>query len=548
MRILAWVGALLLLLPTVTVGFTQGQPPLVVFVEDNAYGVASVTDNGPDGLTKLAAMFQSLGARTTFVRLRDPLPEEAKVIVLVRPRRSLPGNYLAHLWVQVEKGASLLLALDPPGQFGSPDAQNGGLDRLLTWDYGITLLNGLIAEPWSTLTSITSLNGSILSADADPISNPITDPLLRYGVPVVMWGARPLSAELLGVEGSAFPLLDTTGFAETDTRVFSRTNPDPLVANIGRDPQGTLVVGAASENATTTARVAVLGDSEMVENGYGFAGTPALYPGDVILAQRLAGWLLKLPEETWALLPSGFTWIQLDGSGADWSSQAPITPNPQSDTTLLPFSIAQVRAFRNQSDLYLLVETRGTPSNDARLDLHFDTNVDGTPDVNVIVDADRVFIRSGDGAETPIADAAMAVGEGLEVRLPLRVTGIGSRIPGLCLTSRQELLVPVSDCLDQPIAVRAFAEQDPSGLRLLGGLAVSISSTDVSVVNLRSGPSTSASVRTTARVGELFSAIGRNQAGDWILVQNARVQGWIAASLAAANGDLQALPVVEQGA
>ena len=127
---------------TATGGLMQEGPPLVVFVEDRAYGLASTTDVGLNGLSTLAKIFRDLGARVIYTSLQEDLPVDARVIVLVRPRRALSGDFLARLWIQLEKGSNLLLTLDPPGYRGTnSDAQNGGLSRLLSWEYGVSLLN-----------------------------------------------------------------------------------------------------------------------------------------------------------------------------------------------------------------------------------------------------------------------------------------------------------------------------------------------------------------------------------------------------------------------
>ncbi len=108
------VGALSFGAPSLAQG--QALSPLVVFIEEpKSLITASVTDNGPDGLTRLAEVFQRLGARTKWVRLRDTLPEDTSVVVLVRPRRTLTPADLAWVWQRVGAGNSLLVALDPQG-------------------------------------------------------------------------------------------------------------------------------------------------------------------------------------------------------------------------------------------------------------------------------------------------------------------------------------------------------------------------------------------------------------------------------------------------
>jgi hypothetical protein len=50
------------------------QAPLVVFIDDNRLQASAVSDSGADGLTRLADLFRSLGARTQLARLNQGFP------------------------------------------------------------------------------------------------------------------------------------------------------------------------------------------------------------------------------------------------------------------------------------------------------------------------------------------------------------------------------------------------------------------------------------------------------------------------------------------
>ena len=212
MRVLK-VLCLLLLLVLVAPGYAQDQTaqlPLVVFIEEpRDLQMASVTDNGPDGLTRLADIFRSLGARTEWKRLRDPLPDDTKVVVLVRPRRPLSSQYLARLWRATGNGGSLLVALEPQGYLGTnTEAPGKGLDKLITLDDGISLMNGILIEPWFTNKSFNDLFSTFSLGFSDPVPNLITDPLRTFELPVALWGARTLSVEPFGVDSAAWALAD----------------------------------------------------------------------------------------------------------------------------------------------------------------------------------------------------------------------------------------------------------------------------------------------------------------------------------------------------
>ena len=103
-----------LILP-VRAGYAQESQPVVVFIEDTQLRTASLLDPGPDGVTELEAIFKSLGARTIWLKLDEPLPADAQIVVLIRPLSNLPATSLARIWRHMASGGHLFLALDPSG-------------------------------------------------------------------------------------------------------------------------------------------------------------------------------------------------------------------------------------------------------------------------------------------------------------------------------------------------------------------------------------------------------------------------------------------------
>lgn len=510
----------------------QQEAPLVVFIEGTDLGTASINNQGRDGLSIFARAFEDLGATTRVVDPGEPIPAEARLVVLVRPRQPLSTVYLAHLWAAVERGSSLLLALDPPGHAGNnSDAPNSGISRLLTWDYGISLQNGLVIKPWFAPSVVSTLEGSMIEAQPSVIPHPIIEPLVRYEIPVRMWGARPLTTEFLGAMGGSVPLLTSVGYAETTATSLRQNDPTPLVLNYGTDPNGILTLAAAAEYATG-ARATVLGDSELLQNGYGMAGSPRANPGNVLFAQRLAAWLLGMPEDSLPP-PDNFTWLEIDGTSRDWTDAAAPTVNPTNDTSVPALNIRQARAFRDQDYLYVLVDTQDIPDPNAQLYLGFS-------DVTLRATTRRVAVQGTGGTEFIIPDARMAVSEALEIRLPLRIVGESRAIASLCLSSTADLTV--MDCMDSPVTVAVADTRSPSDLLLPENLRVTVNSTGGA--NWRTGPNLNTPSMVLLRYGRVLAANGRSAAGDWIRVQTARSTGWIAEFLLDANGNLQALPVV----
>lgn len=554
MRILQWVMAGMMLVALLATGTGVGRAqtggrPLVVIVEGRRpLNTAAMTNVGPAGISQLADVFRGLGARVQFARLDAPLPEEARVVVIARPLRSMPLLQVVYLWQYLERGGNLLLALDPEEFFldGSnvrPRFNRGGLAPLIEQDFGITVGNTFLAEPLASADSIEALEGTYGLTFAELEGEPITAPLARYGVPVWVWGARSVAVDPLGVGSQAVPLLATgTAYGETDSGVF-RTSSAPAVAalefNAGLDvPASLLTVGARALSMPSGARIVVLGDSELLQNGYGLVrdGTGPRHPGNLLFVQRTAAWLLGLPEESWPGLPAGWTWLALDGDPADWEGRGLRSASDGEDVAAAGHDLTEAVAFADDRYLYVLLRTRGAPSAPvwAELALPGGRTLRAGPDGAVVTEAD--------GTRTLVPDAALAVGAALELRVPLRVAGLVRTLAGVCLgAAASEDARPV-DCLETSLAVSAAQTRAPFDHALAGQPLVTAHAANG--VNLRAGPGLSAAILTRLNTGATLAALGRSADGQWIRVQDARYAGWMAAYLLTPNADLSRLPVL----
>lgn len=560
LRSLTTLGVVLLLIaPLVPARAQESLPPLVVFIEDQQLQTSSVMDPGPDGLTRLEQIFQSYGARTRWLALSDPLPRDTAVIVLVRPLRPLPADQLARLWVQLTRGSHLLLALDPSGLVSArpdrslaanTDKANSGLSILLDRYYGIRLEDTFVVAPWFTHGSITSQQTAfsyVYFEDFAP--HPVIEPLAAQRLPVLTWGARTLAVEPLGLGSHAAPLLYTlSGYGETDAKIFAGTDPAPLEVNLGQDRVGRLLLGALGENTHLGSRVVVFGDAEIVQNGYGLdsnSRTQApLHWGNRLLTERAVAWLLGVPQERWPGLPEGYTWLAVDGDGEDWPEDVLVLEDP-SDVPIARYDIERVSAFQDDGYLYLRVETAQPPASVARLTVDIENTFDGVVDVRFALDEEQRVARDSTGTLS-LPDGAFAVGDVIEARLPLRVAGAGGLVSTVCLADRRTDpgSAPV-DCTDQPLAIVAVARtQAPVETWHAPMPLVTVYSTQAEAVNLRAQPNTDSAVLDVLVNGRTLAAVGRTESGEWIQVQNARVTGWLAAFVARANVEVQALPVV----
>ncbi len=531
------------------------ETPLVVFIEEaRNLQMSSLTDPGPDGVSRLGDIFRRLGAEVRFVPLDVALPEETDVIVLVRPRRALTNEQLARIYAQVVRGANLMLAIDPAGHMDArTEGSTSGLARLLSVDYGATLLDGFLTEPWFTLDTLSDVRTSSLQAYAYEGTHPVLEPLSRYQVPVYVWGARPLTVEAITTESEGAPLaFGLPAFAETNARVWvgeeqparpNRRNQQPqppavFELNIGTDFQGQLIIGAVGENRTTGTRLALFGDGEMLENDFGLAVTGAstpLNPGNQILAERAAAWLLELEPAAFPPLPAGFSWIEMDGEYDEWAN-IPASLETVGDGRGI--DIASVKAFSNSAYLYAFIETATFPADSSVITLDFDTNNDQVMDVTFTLQRDGMIVQQREALNT-VPDSAVAFGiNGIEVRVPLRYVGVDVQtITRVCIDG------DLGDCADAPVLVTTVNERDPFPMRLQGTMQARVVTADIA--NLRATPSTNGARLGSVRNGELFSVVGRNEAGDWVKIENGAYSAWMATFLLRLNGDVMTLPVVE---
>ena len=484
------------------------------------------------------------------------------MVVLVRPLRSLNIGEIARLWTHVARGNNLLITLDPnnlPTMRGEgtratqSERSNSGLVGLLASSFGIHLQDTFLAQPWFTNAVLANqLTTHFPGHSENVVQHPVIDPLALFELPVTVWGARSMTVDSLVAGMSAAPLLYTeSAYGETDRNVFrTDENVAPLEINIGADSTGHLFIGALSESTRLESRVVLLGDSELLLNDYGLVlgadGSP-LHLGNTILAQRLVAWLLERPVEEWPGLPGGYTWLILDGDGAEWAELDPLIVDEGTDAFAERYDITEVHSFRDDGYLYLLVETAEPPNPETRVVLGIENTFDGQTDLTLSITPDAItLVGVGDEDDQPVPDGAMAVGSAIEIRLPLRVVTTGALINEVCLSDSrtEESAVPLDCIVTQPQVVPVATTRTPLPVAFPPGPRAIVRTTGT--VNLRSGPGEGYNVLDVLGNGVEFAATGRNAAGDWVQVANASYSGWIAEFLVMPNIVISDLPVVEE--
>lgn len=541
----------------VSPGHAQPQPPpLVVFVQGLLLESAEMTDTGPAGASELAAVFRGLGARVEYIDLSAPIPQQAKVVVLAGPFRSPGFAQVLYLWLHLARGNNALLAFDPEGSYdGTRNVRArlsaSGLSALLDWDYGMSVYDTFLAEPWFSVDTVSDLYKTTMLAYPDVVDDPMTDPLRQYGLPVWVWGARHFAIEPYGIGSTGVPLLYCeSAFGETAPAIFRTQGGNPvdrLEPNIGTDALGRLNIAVQAQRTTTGSRVVLLGDSELLKNGFGLMrieSTP-LHPGNWILVQRMAAWLLDLPLDQWPSLPQGFTWMAVDGQNADWPQLAGNSVADGHGDALVPaLDITRAQAFSDGDYLYVLLETGAMPPAGARIELTLSTGTDSAAAALLVAGQSGVYRVASDGAEMLVADASAAIGSVIELRVPLREAAGWQRIERLCVGVGDAVPGAADDCLDQALEPLVADSQAPFDFALVGHPLVTVARDGV---NVRSAPGTESEQVATATNRMVFAAVGRNDDATWIRVRNARLEGWIAAHLLMPGGDLRLLPALETG-
>jgi len=527
------------ILPSAAQDSKTATQKVVGFVDDNLLHTSSLTDVGGDGLNRLAEIFQHLGAIPRSIKLDQAIPSDIDVVVLVRPTVALSPSNVALLWDYLSRGGHLLLAFDPNSiNKVNSDRAISGLNKLLWADYGLGMDDDALVEPWLSPSPFKSLVNTLsVVLPENIVRHPVVAPLVPYDAPVYIWAGRSIQVDALSSNALAYPLLFTdTAFGETNRNVFRPQNPDPIQLNIGQDKQGRLLLGGIAENKKNGSRVALLGDSEIVQNIFGLTRISTndarpRYPGNYIFAERLAGWLLGLPEEQWSSVPSGFTPIRLDGNFDDWDKLVmPLVTKDVSQS-----DIHQVRAFYNDQYLYVLIETTNAPSNPTNVTI---TMQDVGGNRSFELNGSEVQFVDDKGNKTLLPDAEMQIDQAIEVRLPRRTLNGTDSIVSICLNKGNAS--GNQNCLGQFSRPALLTDIDLAPVRPTTGPEAFL----LNDGNLHNGPDAKDVTLTTLPGRTLVKLIGRTKASDWVKVYDGRWEGWISVPLLAFNANIDALPVL----
>ncbi len=123
-------------------------------------------------------------------------------------------------------------------------------------------------------------------------------------------------------------------------------------------------------------------------------------------------------------------------------------------------------------------------------------------------------------------------------RCTTKLADVKTELNAIATTNNIELNeIPMTSGLESAAEAPAAA--------VSSGEAGTVTGVAVDTSNLRAGPGTNYGKVGSLEKGASISVIGRNEAGDWLVVQTQAIpQAWIAAYLLNGVGDVQSLPVV----
>ena len=179
----------------------------------------------------------------------NKIPDDALALIIAGPMKPLAGAEVALIKKYVDAGGSLVIMEDPIAvtEFGdTPDP----LAEYLTTDWGITLSNDIVIDLVNNQNPLQAVSSQI---GQHPITQNLTQ---NYFVILPQARSIGLGAQLENI--SLTPIILTTDQSWGETELVSGTTPqfDPE-----KDTPGPLNLAAAGENAVTTGRVVVFGNS-----------------------------------------------------------------------------------------------------------------------------------------------------------------------------------------------------------------------------------------------------------------------------------------------
>lgn len=249
---------------------------LILFLE--GHKEAALFDDGSSGLTNLSQELQRKGFKLQPHTLlsTNAIPNNTSFLVIAAPKQNYLPEEVSLLEKYIEDGGNLLWLAEP------------------NQEAGLTALQKKLA--------IEIPEGRLLSIDDKPlidISSPTIIPVTRFGEAEVMQQQQGQTlfsyATIIDRDLAVKPVWDFDPILTTSHKVWLETNSTELSNNIQFDNNSTDIAGPVNlgmvlsrtidNNASKQQRIAVIGDSSFIRNG--FIG----YAGNLELTKHLFNWL-----------------------------------------------------------------------------------------------------------------------------------------------------------------------------------------------------------------------------------------------------------------
>lgn len=314
---------LLVTLSLVAVSSIRSQPPqqavpdltgrVIYFSESN--DEANLFDRSEFGMSRFAGLLQLAGAQLMPLDWRRDVPPDADVVLVGGPLKNLNNAQVARLWAYLNNGGRVMLLVDPlvltldrgvrTMVYNDSNEATKGIFELTWPDLGVRARDDVVLREDVEDVAVSSEMGipgieaqseiSHFAATRVGADHPILDGIEGE---LQFFGARSVEfdASIQPFEASALVYTPDGFYGETAYEEYLTGGPAPFYTAEDTSPDG-LVVAAASENPTTGARIVVIGDRELLTNGFGLQTSPPnstnfLYPNNVTLGLNTIGWLL----------------------------------------------------------------------------------------------------------------------------------------------------------------------------------------------------------------------------------------------------------------
>jgi ABC-type uncharacterized transport system involved in gliding motility auxiliary subunit len=211
------------------------------------------------GLSALKTMLESKNYSVAQLNLllENQIPEDASVIIIDGPQKSLSQIEVNLLKSYLAKGNALILMQDSIAQYDTGDAVDP-LAEYIASDWGLVLNNDLVVDLSSSTATVAIGNPSTYGAS--PITTNMGSLVTVFPI------ARSISASPVdGVTQIQLVSTSTQSWGEVSLEAIENTSAQ---FDEGVDFLGPLVIAYTAENSTNGSRLVVFGDADFSVNGY----------------------------------------------------------------------------------------------------------------------------------------------------------------------------------------------------------------------------------------------------------------------------------------